>query len=99
MFVAMSTFTVANGMAEEVKRAFIDRPHLVDSTPSFARLEVMSPLDDPEEIRLLTYWTDERSFKEWYGSPKFRESHRSIPKGLKLVFKRTRTRSFELVCS
>ncbi len=30
MYVVISKFRVANGMSEEVKEAFINRPHLVD---------------------------------------------------------------------
>lgn len=61
-FVALSRFTVANGMEAEVRQAFADRPHLVDGTPGFVRMEVLAPLDDPREIWLLTYWRDEASF-------------------------------------
>jgi hypothetical protein len=30
-FIALSRFTIANGMADQVKDAFINRPHLVDT--------------------------------------------------------------------
>ena len=43
----MSRFTVANGMEDEVRQAFRDRPHLVDDAPGFVRMEVLSPVDDP----------------------------------------------------
>ena len=55
MFVAMSRFAVANGMAEEVRQAFRDRPHLVDGAPGFLRMEVLTPRDDPDEFWLLTW--------------------------------------------
>lgn len=44
MFIALSQFTVANNMTAEVKNAFVDRPHLVDDTSGFIRLEVISHL-------------------------------------------------------
>ena len=50
MFIALSQFTVANGMTEQVKDAFTRRPHLVDDAPGFLRLEVISPLDNGDEI-------------------------------------------------
>src|SRR5918912_942676 len=55
-FIALSRFTVANGMADQVKDAFVNRPHLVDDAPGFIRMEVISPCDDPREIWLFTYW-------------------------------------------
>ena len=98
-FVALSRFTVANGMEAEVRQAFASRPHLVDGTPGFVRLEVLAPLDDPREICLFTYWRDEASFQEWHCSHLHKEAHKGIPKGLKLVPGRTEIRHFEHVCS
>lgn len=96
-FVAVSSFIVANGMEEQVKHAFADRPHLVDHAPGFCRMEVISPLDDPREIWLITYWRDRRSFEEWHRSHAYHDSHKSIPKGLKLVPKSARLRFFSFV--
>lgn len=98
-FVALSRFTVANGMTSEVKNAFIERPHRVDDVSGFLRMEVISPLDAPDEIWLLTYWRDEESFRVWHGSHLHQESHKGIPKGLKLDPRATRIRYFEHVCS
>ena len=99
MFIALSQFTVANDMTAEVKNAFIDRPHLVDNASGFIRLEVISPLDNKDEIWLLTYWRDEESFKTWHHSHLYHDSHKGIPKGLKLVPKSARLRFFEHVSS
>lgn len=98
-FVALSKFTVGNGMVEQVKRAFLERPHLVDDAPGYVRMEVISPLDCPEEIWLITYWRDEESFKTWHRSHEYHESHKGIPKGLKLVPKSASVRYFEYVAS
>lgn len=98
-FIALSKFTVAGGMTEEIKQAFRSRPHLVDGAQGFVRLEVLSPLDSPDEIWLFTYWTNEQSFKVWHHSHLYRESHKGIPKGLKLVPKSAQLRYFEQVCS
>ena len=99
MFVALSKFEIANGMTGEVKEAFANRPHLVESAPGFMRLDVISPLDCPDEIWLITYWTDEDSYKTWHRSELHRASHKWIPKGLKLVPRTTQVRFFEHVCS
>jgi heme-degrading monooxygenase HmoA len=98
-FVALSCFTVANGMTDRVKQAFLDRPHLVDGAPGFVRMDVITPLDSPDEIWLMTFWSDEASFQVWHHSHLYRESHVGIPKGLKLVPGSTQIRYFEHVGS
>jgi len=98
-FVALSQFVIANGMMEEVKAAFRGRPHLVDSAPGFVRMNVMVPGDSPDEIWLVTYWTDEDSYRVWHRSHEYHESHKGIPKGLKLVPGSAKIRCFEYVCS
>ena len=99
MFVALSKFTVANGMTPQVKEAFANRPHLVDSAPGFLRMDVISPLDNPDEIWLITYWTDESSYRVWHRSHEYHASHKGIPKGLKLVPKSAQVRFFEFVAA
>jgi heme-degrading monooxygenase HmoA len=98
-FAALSRFTVANGMEDAVKRAFRARPHLVDDVEGFVRMEVISPRDKPQELWLLTFWTDEHAFDEWHHGHLYHESHRGIPKGLKLVPRSTELLRFEHVCS
>ncbi len=98
-FVALSRFVIANGMTAEVKAAFRDRPHLVDRAPGYRRMEVISPVDRPEEIWLLTFWANETSFLTWHRGHGYRDSHRGIPKGLKLASGETYLRLFEHVGS
>ena len=98
MVVVLSKFAVANQMTTEVKNAFINRPHFVDKFPGFIRMEVLSPQDAPNEIWLLTSWRDEESYRKWHHSHLYRESHASIPKGLKLLPAATQLRVFDLVC-
>ena len=98
-FVALSKFVVANDKIAEVKAAFRARPHLVDGQPGFVRMEVFSPLDRPQEIWLVTYWTDAASFKRWHHSHLYHESHKGIPRGLKLVPGEQEIRHFEHVSS
>jgi heme-degrading monooxygenase HmoA len=71
----------------------------VDGEPGFLRLEVFSPLDRPEEIWLITYWTDAESFTLWHQSHLYRESRKGIPKDLKLILGETEIRHFEHICS
>jgi heme-degrading monooxygenase HmoA len=98
-FVALSRFVVANGMSAEVKVAFRNRPHQVDGVPGYLRMDVISPLELPEELWLITFWTDEASFQAWHHSHLYHTSHAGIPKGLKLVPGQTQIRKFEHVAS
>lgn len=97
MFVAISRFIVANDMNEEVKEAFLQRPHLVDHAPGFVRMEVLNAHDKRSEFWLLTYWTDEQCFHEWHRNHR-RESHMLMPKGLKLVPGSAEVRYFQHIC-
>ena len=85
MFIALSRFTIANDMVDEVRAAFHQRPHLVDVASGFLGMEVMSPTDKSAEIWLFTRWRDAQSYAEWHGGHTYHESHKGIPKGLKLV--------------
>lgn len=85
MIVALSRFTIANGMEEEVRSAFRQRPHRVDSASGFLGMEVMSPADRPAEVWLFTRWRDEQCFNDWHQGHTYQDSHQGIPKGLKLV--------------
>ena len=98
-FVSLSRFVIANDKTAEVKEAFRHRPHLVDGQPGFVSMEVLSPLDRPEEIWLVTYWTDAESFKLWHHSHLYQQAHKGIPEGLKLVPGETEIRHFERICS
>jgi heme-degrading monooxygenase HmoA len=84
-------------MSAEVEEAFRARPHLVDDTPGFVKMEVLTPTDDTTEFWLLTYWTDETSYREWHKSHLYRDSHAGIPKGLKLDPTATEVRGFWVV--
>lgn len=96
MFVALSRFTIRNDMGGEVREAFIARPHLVDTAQGFIGMQVMSPVENPAEIWLVTRWTDEQSYRTWHRSHSYHESHGAIPKGLKLVPKSVEIRFFNL---
>lgn len=98
-FAVRSRFVIANGMEAEIRAAFRNRPHLVDSAEGFVRMEVLSPLDRPSEIWLMTYWASRQSYLNWHASHQYRDSHAGIPKGLRLVGKETEIRQLEVICS
>ncbi len=99
MFVALSKFAVVNGMEQEVKTAFENRPHQVEKVSGFVRLDVISPIDKPNEIWLITYWLSQESYNIWHRSAEYRKSHQAMPEGLKLDPSVTEISFFEYVCS
>ena len=56
----------------------------------------MYPIDGPKEIWLVTHWRDEQSYRTWHRSHEYHESHKGIPKGLKLVPGSANVRLFEV---
>jgi heme-degrading monooxygenase HmoA len=84
-FVAVSRFSVNNGMEDDVERAFGARPHRVDEAPGFISMEVLRGVDDGRDFWLLTRWRDEASFEQWHRGHTFKASHEGMPSGLKLV--------------
>jgi len=84
MILAISRFRVANGMEGQIKQAFFDRPHLVDSQPAFLGMETFNDAGDSTIFYLVTRWTDNDSFQKWHRSADHKKSHRFMPKGLKL---------------
>lgn len=84
MVTVISRFRVRNGLEAEVRRAFLNRPRLVENAPGFCGLEVLTDAADPTVFLLLTRWTDEASFQTWHRSEAHHQSHVLIPHGLKL---------------
>lgn len=98
MVVIISRFEVENGMEKQVKEAFKNRPKLVENANGFLKLDVLSPLDNPAEIHLITYWDTYDSFEYWHHH-QLKESHQNIPKGLKLVPKSWEITKYEHISS
>jgi len=83
LFVAMSRFSVDDERSEEVRAAFLNRPHNVEHMNGFVRMDVLRDKSSPGAFTLLTFWTDEECFREWHGSDAFRASHQNMPPWLK----------------
>ena len=84
MILATSRFRVINNREQEVRQAFLDRPHHVDNQAGFLGLEVFQDQTDAAVFHLMTRWTDVSSFRAWHSSPAHHRSHELMPKGLKL---------------
>ena len=84
MVTVISRFRVRNGLEQEVCRAFLDRPRLVEKAAGFCGLDVLTDAANPSVFLLLTRWTDESSFQAWHRSEAHHQSHAMMPQGLKL---------------
>lgn len=67
-----------------MRRAFLDRPRLVEGATGFCGLEVLTEAADPAAFLLVTRWVDENAFHQWHRGEAHHQSHQFIPKGLKL---------------
>ncbi len=85
-------------MEKEVKQAFINRPGLVEKYEGFLGLSVISPVENPSQIWLITNWADEATFKTWHKTH-LKDSHAGIPKGLILVPHTFKLRFFNHITS
>lgn len=97
MIIAMSRFRVANHREQDVRQAFLNRPHLVDDQAGFLGLEVFQDQADGAVFYLVTRWSDVSSFRTWHSSPAHKRSHEMMPKGLKLDSAFTELRILERV--
>jgi len=80
----ISRFRVRNGLEQDVREAFLNRPRLVENAAGFRGLEVLTDAADPSVFLLLTRWTGEESFRAWHSSEGHHRSHELMPRGLKL---------------
>jgi diguanylate cyclase (GGDEF)-like protein len=84
MVTVISRFRVRNGLEEEVRRAFRNRPRRVEKTSGFCGFNVLTDASDPAVFLLLTRWIDAESFRAWHSSEEHHRSHGMMPRGLKL---------------
>ena len=101
MFAVISKFTIdnQNDMTGAVKTAYRERPHVVENAAGFVRLDVLSPMDQPDQIWLITYWADQASFQQWFRTHPYQEAHQNIPSGLRLIRTQTEMLFFEHIAS
>lgn len=64
----------------------------------FVVVNGVCPLDRPQQIGLVPRWRCADDRRDWQRVHSYRESHRSIPKGLKLFGRETPVREFEALC-
>ena len=87
MYVSMSRLRVAASESGALVDAFRRRAHLVDDAPGFIDLEVWRSDRDPEEVLMVSRWTDRASFTAYMRSEQHRVSHDRIPPELQAAIK------------
>jgi len=55
------------------------------------------PQQNPQEFWLMTWWEDEASYHDWHHGENYHNSHKMIPKGLKLVPRTAKITLLDLV--
>jgi heme-degrading monooxygenase HmoA len=87
MYVSMSRLRVAASESGALVEAFRRRAHLVDAAPGFIDLEVWRSDRDPEEVLMVSRWTDRASFTAYMRSDEHEVSHARIDPALQAAIK------------
>jgi heme-degrading monooxygenase HmoA len=87
MYVSMSRLRVAASESGALVDAFRRRAHLVDAAPGFIDLEVWRSDRDPEEVLMVSRWTDRASFTAYMRSDEHEVSHARIDPALQAAIK------------
>jgi heme oxygenase (mycobilin-producing) len=82
MYVSMSRLRVAASESDALVDAFRRRAHLVDDAAGFIDLEVWRSDRDPEEVLMVSRWTDRAAFTAYMRSHEHKVSHARIDPAL-----------------
>lgn len=77
----MSGIAVPTAGAAALEEAMRSRTGLVEGEPGFGGLQVWRPLRSRDPYRMVTWWTDEESFRDYMQSDAHRASHDRMPRG------------------
>lgn len=87
MYVSMSRLRVAASESGALVEAFRGRAHLVDDARGFIDLEVWRSDRDPEEVLMVSRWTDRAAFTAYMRSDEHKASHARIDPALQAAIK------------
>jgi len=80
-FVTVSGIAVPAAGAAALELAMRDRLHAVDRRPGFGGLQVWRPVRAGDPYRMVTWWKDEETFREYMRSTAHDASHARTPAG------------------
>lgn len=75
-FVAINYIGCKEHYRDRFEQLFATRAHAIDRLPGFIDMQVLKPNDDEDKYLIVSYWSNEDSFKEWTKSPEFLEGHK-----------------------
>ncbi len=75
-FVAINYIACKPGYKDRFECLFCSRARMIDNMPGFLGMKVLRCTEDNEPYLVVSFWTDEDSFKAWVGSPQFHEGHK-----------------------
>ena len=87
MYVSMSRLRVAASESGALVDAIRRRAHLVEAAPGFIDLEVWRSDRDPEEVLMVSRWTDRAAFTAYMRSDEHKVSHARIDPALQAAIK------------
>ena len=87
MYISMSRLRVASSESDALVAAFRRRAHLVDGAPGFVDLQVWRSDRDPEEVLMVSRWSDRAAFTAYMRSAQHRISHDRIDPSLQAAIR------------
>ena len=76
-FVAINYINCRPHYKEKFEQLFATRAHAIDRLPGFIDMQVLKPSSTEDDRYLIvSYWSNEDSFKQWTKSPEFLEGHK-----------------------
>lgn len=80
-FLTVSGIAVPAHAAPALEEAMRNRLGLVEREPGFGGLQVWRPVRHGDPYRMVTWWDDEQSFKDYMRSKAHDQSHARTPAG------------------
>lgn len=79
MFMAENRLALKKGSAEETTKRFYSRQG-IENIKGFKDMlvTVTQEMEDVDEVKILTIWDSEASFKKWLKSDEFKEAHKNV---------------------
>ncbi len=75
-FVAINYIKCEPEYAQRFEDLFATRAHAIDRMPGFKNMHVLKPIKNDDAYLIVSYWENEKAFKDWTSSPEFIEGHK-----------------------
>lgn len=75
-FVAINYTACKLDYKERFECLFCSRARMIDNMPGFLGMKVLRCTEANEPYLVVSFWTDDASFRAWVGSPQFHAGHK-----------------------